>query len=107
MHNDNSSFTNYRSAGSRPKLPENRVLQWFLQLVERWHGSCDEECIAAKTQHVTNRNKSMKDTLRIVAATAPTYASVSTINRVNVSGASTATVSTAPHLGAIPLPVSS
>src|SRR6266404_4544778 len=39
----------------------------------------------------------MKDTLRTVAATAPMSASVSTINRVNVSGTSTATVSTAPH----------
>jgi len=39
----------------------------------------------------------MKDTLRNVAATAPMSASVSTIKRVNASGTSTATVSTAPH----------
>ena len=39
----------------------------------------------------------MKDTLRTVAATAPMSAFVSTIKRVNVSRASTAAVSTAPH----------
>ena len=39
----------------------------------------------------------MKDTIRTVAATAPMSASVSTINRVNLSGASAAMVSTAPH----------
>jgi len=38
----------------------------------------------------------MKDTIRTVAATAP-MSSVSTINRVNLSGASAGTVSTAPH----------
>ena len=39
----------------------------------------------------------MKDTFRTVAATAPMSAFVSTIKRVNVSRASTAAVSTAPH----------
>ena len=39
----------------------------------------------------------MKDTIRTVAATAPMSASVSTINRVSLSGASAGTVSTAPH----------
>jgi len=38
----------------------------------------------------------MKDTIRTVAATAR-MSSVSTINRVNLSGASAGTVSTAPH----------
>ena len=69
----------------------------FLQSVGRWHGSCAEGSIAAKCSTEPKENISMKDTIRTVAATAPMSAFVSTIKRVNVSRASTAAVSTAPH----------